>query len=75
MNDEQLDSLINENADKVIADLNWHDSLDVQNAVKKAYKQGFKDGVDYTIESQKAMVKEAKPAKKKTNKTKKKVKK
>ena len=73
MNDEQLQELISEKSDKLIAKLEWHDTLDVQNAVRKAYKQGFKDGVDYTNESQKAMVKEAKPTKgKKASKIKKK---
>ncbi len=76
MNDEQLQELISEKSDKLIAKLEWHDTLDVQNAVRKAYKQGFKDGVDYTHESQKAMVKEEVKPKtsksKKTSKTKKK---
>lgn len=42
-----LEHLIAERAEKVLSELQWHDTLDVQNAVKKAFTLGFNQGVDY----------------------------
>lgn len=42
-----LEHLIAERAEKVLSELQWHDTLDVQNAVKKAFTLGFNQGVEY----------------------------
>lgn len=42
-----LEHLISERAEKVISELQWHDTLDVQNAVKKAFTKGFMEGAEY----------------------------
>ena len=70
MNDKELESLIDEKADSFISELQWHDTLDVQNAAKKAYKQGYQDG----MENKPVKKKVAKPEKtrKKPTKSKKK---
>lgn len=42
-----LEHLIAERAEKVLSELQWHDTLDVQNAVKKAFTKGFMEGAEY----------------------------
>lgn len=46
MEDKQLNELISKEADKVVANLSWHDTLDVQSAVKKAFDIGFRQGLE-----------------------------
>lgn len=64
-----LEHMIAERAEKVSSELQWHDTLDVQNAVKKAFTKGFIEGAEYanvcgtiTSEDVKAVV--VKPKKK-----------
>lgn len=42
-----LEHMIAERAEKVLSELQWHDTLDVQNAVKKAFTKGFMEGAEY----------------------------
>lgn len=52
-----LEHLIAERAEKVLSELQWHDTLDVQNAVKKAFTFGFNQGYVYANENAKVLVK------------------
>lgn len=64
-----LEHLIAERAEKVLSELQWHDTLDVQNAVKKAFTKGFMEGMQYSDDKAKVVIKgedviEVKPTKK-----------
>lgn len=64
-----LEHLIAERAEKVHSELQWHDTLDVQNAVKKAFTKGFMEGMQYSDDKAKVVIKgedviEVKPKKK-----------
>lgn len=64
-----LEHLIAERAEKVLSELQWHDTLDVQNAVKKAFTKGFMEGMQCSDDNAKVVIKgedviEVKPTKK-----------
>lgn len=52
-----LEHMIAERAEKVLSELQWHDTLDVQNAVTKAFTKGFIEGVKYSNDNAKVVVK------------------
>lgn len=47
MEDKKLKDFIGKEADKVVSNLSWHDTLDVQSAVKKAFDTGFRQGLEH----------------------------
>ena len=46
-----LERVIEERTERHIESLEWHDTLDVQNAVKKTYNVAFRAGMEYVKES------------------------
>lgn len=52
MEEKDLEYLIAERTEKVLSELQWHDTLDVQNAVKKAFSIGFRQGLEYIKSSE-----------------------
>jgi hypothetical protein len=49
MEDEELKAFIEAGAEQLVSQLLWHDTLDVQNAVRKSFEAGVRKGLEYKM--------------------------